>query len=176
MKPSKLKHHRHICTSELSRNYWLGTDFWRGRRHRNHHHLTAWLFHVSFETNEWKVKYSKYQAQMGGRWWDNVWHRWRSNNCSEYHWGGFGVSIWFLYSYHQNHHSYENFLELFNLWHQMYHKYLYLILKRRKLGYDLRKGDAVLNNFELKKINGEPEEVTTISSNTNTYDYFHIVL
>ena len=63
-----------------------------------------------------EVKYSKYQAQMGGRWWDNVWHRWRSNNCSEYHWGGFGVSvmmmfnIWFPYSYqyHQNHHSYEN--------------------------------------------------------------------
>ena len=34
-----------------------------------------------------------------------------------------------------------------------------MILQRRKLGYDLRKGDAVLNNFELRKMSGrEPEE------------------
>ena len=34
-----------------------------------------------------------------------------------------------------------------------------MILERRKLGYDLRKGDAVLNNFELRKVSGrEPEE------------------
>ena len=33
-----------------------------------------------------------------------------------------------------------------------------MILQRRKLGYDLRKGDAVLNNFELRKISGGGEE------------------
>ena len=29
------------------------------------------------------------------------------------------------------------------------------------MGYDLRKGDSVLNNFELKKISGETEEEVT---------------
>ena len=98
--------------NKKQRGHRAWVNWGRGRRHRNHHHLTAWLFHVSFEnieTIEWKVKY---QAQMGGRGWDNVWHRWRSDNCSEYHWRGFGVSmvfnIRFPYSFHQNHHPYEN--------------------------------------------------------------------
>ena len=30
------------------------------------------------------------------------------------------------------------------------------------MGYDLRKGDSVLNNFELKKISGETEEEVTV--------------
>ena len=34
----------------------------------------------------------------------------------------------------------------------------YCKMQRRKLGYDLRKGDAVLNNFELRKINGRETE------------------
>ena len=45
-----------------------------------------------------------------------------------------------------------------------------MILQRRKLGYDLRKGDAVLNNFELRKMSGrEPEEEDEEVTNC-TYD------
>ena len=35
-------------------------------------------------------------------------------------------------------------------------------MQRKKLGYDLRKGDAVLNNFELKKISEEEVEVMAL--------------
>ena len=36
-------------------------------------------------------------------------------------------------------------------------------MQRKKLGYDLRKGDAVLNNFELKKISEEEVEVMLVA-------------
>ena len=40
---------------------------------------------------------------------------------------------------------------------------IFMILQRRKLGYDLRKGDAVLNNFELRKISGGGEDAEEVN-------------